>query len=157
MLDPKTLLTALAETRVVIVGGMAAVVHGAAHVTADLDLCYARTADDLRRLADALAPFEPRLRDTPAGLPFRLDAEALRGGLNFTLTTAAGDLDLFGEIPGLGGYDAVAAAAEPVRLFGRDVLVLGLDGLIRAKEAAGRDKDRRMLPELRALKALRER
>ena len=38
----------------------------------------------------------------PRGLPFRFDVPTIRGGLNFTLSTAAGDLDLLGEAVGGG-------------------------------------------------------
>ena len=77
-------------------------------------------------------------------------------GLNFTLTTDLGDLDLLGEVTGLGSYDTVKAQAEEIELYQYRVWVLTLAGLIHSKEAAGRPKDLRLLPELKALKALRE-
>jgi hypothetical protein len=132
----------------VLVGGMAAVLHGAAHVTGDLDFVYARSRDNLARLAAALAPMRPRLRDAPLDLPFVLDVATLRLGDTFTLTTTMGDVDLFGSIPGVGDYEAACAQAEEIELFGCPVLILSLDGLIRSKEAIGRDKDKRVLPEL---------
>jgi hypothetical protein len=55
----------------VVIGGMAATFHGSARVTYDLDICYARTPENLRRLAKALSPFHPRPRDFPSGLPFQ--------------------------------------------------------------------------------------
>ena len=78
----------------VIIGGMAAVAQGSAFLTADLDLCYSRKKENLERLAKALAPFNPTLRDAPNKIHFRLDAATLRSGMNFTLTTEAGDLDI---------------------------------------------------------------
>ena len=94
MLEVKDLVEALSESGVeyVIVGGMAAVIHGSAHVTADLDVSYSRTRENCERLAAALAPFSPRLRGAPAELPFRLDAPTIRAGLNFTLITTLGDV-----------------------------------------------------------------
>src|SRR5438093_3412808 len=99
-LDTHRLLTALCEADVafVIVGGMAAVAQGSAYITVDLDICYKRTAGNLQRLSDALRVLNPQLRGAPAGLPFRLDPPTLKAGLNFTLTTDAGDLDLLGEV-----------------------------------------------------------
>jgi hypothetical protein len=47
------------------------------------------------------------------------------------LTTDAGDLDLLGEVAGLGGFDAVKATAEAIDLFGHTVWVLSLAGLNR--------------------------
>jgi hypothetical protein len=79
----------------------------------DLDLCYARDRANLEHLAAALTPFRPTLRGAPAGLPFRLDAETLHSGLNFTLSTEAGDLDLLGELTGVGGYTQIAPTPCP--------------------------------------------
>jgi hypothetical protein len=71
----------------VIVGGFAATAHGSAHVTVDLDIVYARTPENLSRIAAALAGLHPYLRGAPPGLPFTLDSETLARGLNFPLTT----------------------------------------------------------------------
>lgn len=158
MLDLERLLKTLgkADIRFVAVGGVAAMAHGSAHVTGDLDICYARDRANLERLAEALRPFEPKLRGVPDDVPFLWDADTLEAGANFTLITTAGDLDLLGHVSGLGEYDAVAARSETVALYGYPTRILGLGGLIASKEAAGRDKDERMLPELRALRALRD-
>lgn len=85
---------ASADVKFVVVGGVALVARGAPRTTEDLDICYERGDENLIRLASALAPIAPYLRDAPAGLPFFLDASTLKAGLNFTLTTTAGDLDL---------------------------------------------------------------
>src|SRR6185369_7721462 len=86
----------------VIVGGVAAAVHGSSLLTSDLDVCYARDGANLLRLAEALQSVHARLRNAPEGLPFILDAETLRRGLNFTFATDIGDLDLLGEVRGIG-------------------------------------------------------
>lgn len=139
----RAILEALIEQQVefVVVGGVALVARGAPRTTEDIDLCYRREDGNLTRLARALAPLQPYLRDAPPGLPFTLDAQTLKAGLNFTLTTSAGDVDLFGEISGLGSYDEVKAAATPLPIYGKSVDVLDLAGLERAKTAAGRVKD----------------
>jgi hypothetical protein len=126
----------------------------ASRTTVDLDVCYRRTDENIARLAASLAPFQPQLRGAPPGLPFRLDARTLRSGLNFTLTTLRGDLDLLGEVTGVGGYDAVAADAKVLELYGRDVRVMSLATLERAKRAAGRLKD---LADLAHIAELRKR
>jgi hypothetical protein len=158
VLHVEHLLTVLckAEVAFVVIGGMAAVAQGSSYVTADLDLCYQRHPQNYQRLSEALRPLHPRLRGAPVDLPFVLDAATLRAGLNFTLTTDLGDLDLLGEVTGLGSYDTVKAQAEEIELYQYRVWVLTLAGLIRSKEAAGRPKDLRLLPELQALRALRE-
>jgi hypothetical protein len=134
--------------RFVIIGGVAMVLRGSARTTIDLDLCYERSPDNLQRLARAVASFAPNLRGVPPGLPFIWDAQTLRSGLNFTLTTTAGDLDLLGEVPGLGSFDAVAAHASEMAIYGAPFLVLDLDGLELSKRAAGRVKDLMDLDEI---------
>jgi len=158
MLQAALLLTALsnADVAFIVIGGMAAVAQGATYVTADLDLCYQRHPQNYQRLSQALHPFNPRLRGAPADLPFMLDAATLRAGLNFTLMTDVGDVDLLGEVTGLGLYEAVKAHAEEVELYEHRIWVLTLRGLIVSKQAAGRAKGLLLLPELQALHMLRE-
>jgi hypothetical protein len=135
----------------VIVGGVAAAIHGSSLLTADLDICYARDAANLLRLAEALQSVNARLRNAPAGLPFILDAETLKRGLNFTFTTDIGDLDLLGEVRGIGHYEAVIVDAVMVDLFGYRFAVMNIGRLIAAKRATGRPKDLLALPELEAI------
>jgi hypothetical protein len=158
LIDIERALTVLARARVrlVIVGGLAVTIHGSAYVTFDLDFCYARDPENLSRLAQALRPYNPRLRGAPAGLPFRFDEETLRGGLNFTLTTDLGDIDLTGEVSGVGDYAAAHSASASVELFGTSFDVLTLEALIASKRAAGRPKDLMVLPELEALREATE-
>jgi len=154
MIDLAATLRVLTEARVdmILVGGVAATAHGSARLTEDIDLVYSRHPDNLARLARALAQYEPYLRGVPPGLPFRWDAETLSRGLNFTLTTTLGDLDLLGEIVGGGGYDDLRAHTITLRLFGVECLCLDLDTLIRVKRAAGRPKDLQSVAELEALR-----
>ena len=140
----------------IVIGGMAAVAQGSSFLTADLDLCYSRDKKNLEKLAGVLAPYHPVLRGAPRDLPFHLDARALSSGLNFTLSTDIGDLDLIGEVTGLGGYKEVLKFSGELEIFGIPVRVLTLEGLIKSKEACARDKDLRVLPELRALQEMRK-
>ncbi len=135
----------------VIIGGVAATAHGSAHVTADLDIVYRRTPENIARLATALEPHHPYLRGAPPGLPFRFDAETIRRGLNFTLVTTLGDLDVMGEATGGGIYDALVARSESRRLFDLDVRFVDLEMLIHLKRAAGRPKDLERIAELEAI------
>ncbi|MEM7607131.1 MAG: hypothetical protein AAF411_17395 [Myxococcota bacterium] len=152
----RELLDALHEGGVdfVVIGGVAMVARGSSRATFDLDICHSREKSNLERLAAAITPFRPVLRGADPGLPFLWDAQTLRSGLNFTLRTEVGDLDLLGEVPGLGAYDAVLAASARTALFGRDTHVLTLDGLERAKRAAGRAKDFLDLATIEELKRL---
>jgi hypothetical protein len=156
--DYRSLLDALQKHRVefVIIGAVAMVLHGSARVTRDLDICYSRDRSNLDRLARALKPFAPTLRGAPERLPFSLDSATLRAGLNFTLKSKAGDLDLLGEVTGIGQYPAVARLAVIMRVYDHELHVLGLDGLERAKRAAGRLKDLADLAEIQEIRRLTE-
>ena len=102
----------------------------------DLDICYAREGNNLIRLAGVLRPVKPPASAAiPAGLPFRFHVETLKRGLNFTLTTDAGDIDLIGEVAGVGDYAEVATASMPVDLLGRQYAVLAPDS--RSSPRAG--------------------
>lgn len=141
----------------IVIGGAAATIHGSARVTRDLDIVYRRSAENLRRMVDALSPYSPYLRGAPAGLPFLWDENTLRRGLNFTLTTSIGDLDLLGEVTGGGNFEALLAHSSPVQAFGIECLCLNLDKLIQVKRAAGRPKDLEVIAELEALREERGR
>jgi predicted nucleotidyltransferase len=154
VIDFPALLRVLHEhgVRFLIVGGAAATAHGSARLTQDLDVVYDRSPENLDRLVRALAPHEPYLRGAPAGLPFVFDVETLRRGLNFTLTSKLGDVDLLGEIVGGGGFAELERHCVAMELFGVRCLVLGLDKLIEVKRAAGRPKDLEALAELVAIR-----
>jgi hypothetical protein len=156
VIDAEPILRRLAtqQAEYVVVGGLAMVAHGSAYITNDLDLCYHRTPDNLNALAAAFASLHPKLRGGPAGRPFRLDVPTLRAGLDFALDTDRGAVDLLGTISGVGGYDQALACSEEAETFGLKVRILSLDGLIAAKQAAGRLKDRIHLLELEELKKL---
>jgi hypothetical protein len=150
----RELIARLAEhqVRFSVIGGVALIARGVQRSTEDLDVAYARDRENLTRLVAALRPIHPRLRGVPADLPFVLDEASLRSGLNFTLDTDLGPLDLFGEVPGLGTFDHVDAASSEIEVGGVRMLALTLDGLERAKRAAGRPKDLVDLGYIRALK-----
>jgi predicted nucleotidyltransferase len=135
----------------VLVGSGAGIVHGSARVTYDVDLVYSRSDENIVRLVEVLAPHAPYLRDASEGLPFTWDVKTIRSGLNFTLTTALGDLDLFGEVIGGGSYDDLLAHSVEVEAFGVCFRCVDLPTLIHIKAAAGRAKDREAIAELRVL------
>jgi hypothetical protein len=124
-------------------------------LTLDVDVVYDRSPENMSRLADALAPYEPYPRGAPTGLPFRWDATTLERGLNFTLVTTLGDLDLLGEIAGGGQYDQLAPHASTVTVYGMVMECIDLPTLIHLKRAAGRAKDFEAVAELEALLAER--
>ena len=153
MTDLRGLLRALAEGGVafIVVGGVAATIHGSARLTQDVDVVYLRTPDNLRRLVSALEPYHPYLRGVPPGLPFQLDVPTVDAGLNFTLRTDLGDLDLLGEVTAGGRYEALVDDSLEVAVFGVTIRCVGLQALLRMKRAVGRPKDLEVVGELEHL------
>ena len=135
----------------IVIGGFAATAHGSAHVTVDLDVVYRRTPENVLRLVRALEPLRPYLRGAPPGLPFHFDVATVERGLNFTLATSAGDLDLLGEVTGGGSFDVLLAHSDVREVFDLECRLVNLETLIRLKRAAGRPKDLERIAELEAL------
>jgi hypothetical protein len=101
----------------------------------------------------AAAAHHPYLRGVPAGLPFRFDAATIKRGLNLTLDTDFGPLDLLGEATGGGTFDSLLPHTVTLDLYGGPCLCVDLPTLIRLKRATGRPKDILALAELEALLA----
>lgn len=135
----------------VLIGGWAAILHGSARTTLDLDVVYRRNKENIARLSAALRPISPYLRGAPPGLPFRWDERTIKNGLNFTLTTTLGDVDLLGEIAGAGMFEDVVKSAVEMDFFEARYKVISLEALIAAKRAAGRPKDLEVIAELELL------
>jgi len=145
------------KVQYVLIGGRAMQLQGWPRLTEDLDFCHQRSKQNVERLAEALVPFHVTLRGAPPNLSFRFDVHTIQSGLNFTLQTDLGPLDFLAEVSGPGSYDAVAAEAEIMNIFGLNHKVLSIVGLIRAKKAAARAKDVQAIVELEARLEYRER
>ncbi len=155
LLRADTILGALVAAGVdfVVIGGLAAQVHGSPSLTGDVDICHSLDRANLDRLEVALRHLSAIRRNLPEAVRAPVDAHALRAGDVFTLTTRAGDLDLLAHPdPGL-DFETLSRSASFVEILGVPVRVAGLDDLMVMKRAAGRPKDR---IELEILGALRE-
>ena len=144
----------------VIVGGFAAVAQGSPIPTIDVDIVPATDRDNYVRLSAALLELDAKVRAAGVEpLPFEHDADSLAAVQMWNLTTKYGDLDITAQPSGTEGYDDLRRDAFDITLRGVTVLLASLADIVRSKEAAGRDKDRRALPVLRELVArqLRER
>jgi hypothetical protein len=152
--DPLAALRVLTAAKVdfVLIGGVAARVHGSPSMTRDLDICHARDRENLERLSRALQDLHARLRGADDDIPFLLDARTLAAGANFTFTTDEGDIDVLALPAGVTGYDELEPHATEVDVGGVIVKLCDLDDLIRMKRSAGRPKD---LIEVEVLEALR--
>ena len=135
----------------IVVGGGAATAHGSPRLTLDLDVVYQRMPENLDRIVAALAPQSPYPRGAPKGLPFRWDRRTLSFGLNFTLNTSLGLIDLPGEITGGGKYEDLLPHTVRLDVFGVSCLCIDLETLISVKRAAGRPKDFEAIAELEAI------
>lgn len=137
----------------VVIGGLAAALQGSPFVTTDVDVTPRRARKNLERLSAALKELDAKIRTEtiPEGLPFDHDANSLAGVGLLNLTTQFGALDISIEPLGTAGYEDLVRDAKPFELGGVRVLVASLADVVRSKEAAGRDKDRLVLPTLRRL------
>lgn len=155
VLQVRPILQSLADHDVdyVLIGALAAALHGSPLRTNDADICPLRTAGNLRRLAAALEDLGARVFSaaTPQGLDWARDAVALDRADVWNLVTPHGRVDISFEPSGTQGYPDLARAAVPMEIDGIPVRVAALVDVIRSKEAAGRAKDREQLPTLRKL------
>lgn len=145
-LDPERLLTTLARHRVrfVLIGALAARLHGFPRVTADADVTPARDPENLEHLAAALRELDARIftERVPEGLPFDGSPEMLARGDPWNLVTSAGRLDVAFAPSGTTGYEDLARDAVRFAVYGVDLLAARLEDIIRSKEAAGGPQDR---------------
>ncbi|HEV8239932.1 MAG TPA: hypothetical protein VGS57_11240 [Thermoanaerobaculia bacterium] len=150
--DLEALLAALAAARIehIVVGGAAAVLHGAPITTQDLDVVYRRTADNLDRLEALLGDLDAFARD-PAGRKLRPNRSHLEAGGVLLLTTRLGPFDPMAKLADGRGFEELLAHSVMVEDEGLALRVLDLPTLIEVKAAANRAKDRLVLPVLLAL------
>jgi hypothetical protein len=153
------LMARLAERKIdcVIIGGVAALIHGSTVITNDVDVCLRFNRENLMALHAALADLRPVHRITPQRLPFEITEANWSMLKNVYLDTDWGKLDCLGEVLGLGCYDEVVAASEISRAPFGDVRVLTLDGIIKAKEAVARPHDLQAAKQLRCIQAKKRR
>jgi len=145
-----------AEVEFIVIGGVAAILHGSARLTQDIDVVYRRSNENLDRIVSALSPYHPYLRGAPPGLPFRWDARILKAGLNFTLTTDLGPIDLLGHVAGGPAFENLLPDTVVMDMNEFSCRCLELQRLILTKKAAGRPKDLEPIAELEALLEERE-
>jgi hypothetical protein len=139
----------------VLIGGIAAVLHGSSRNTFDLDICFATDPGNLEALGAVLVGLRARLRGVEEDVPFVPDAATLRKVQTLTLATDLGDFDVLSRPDGAPGYEALRRAADRYDVGDFSVLVASVADLIAMKRAAGRDKDLLDVGELEAILRLR--
>ncbi len=150
----KVVLKSLSDENVeyVIVGELVAFVHGWKTIADKLEFCYSGTDENLNRIVKSLLPFNPRLRDFSNDSSTIFQKSLLKNEPNIKLETQIGNIDLLKEVAGIGSFQEVLDHSDTFHLYGFGVHILSIDGLIKAKLAAGRPKDLLILPELEAIK-----
>ena len=140
-------LVSLAEAQVefIVVGGVAAVAHGAPITTFDVDIVHRRSPKNVERLTTALQTLNAHTRSRPGLFP---GPDALAGPGHQLLETRLGPLDVLGVIEDNRGYDELLSETSITRVRGYEVRLLSLDTLIAIKRGSSREKDRLMLPLL---------
>jgi predicted nucleotidyltransferase len=147
------LLRRLAEADVefVLIGGYAAVIHGSAYVTNDVDVCAVLSPDNIEKIRKALADLKPVHRQSHRRLSF-LEVPAPGQSLqNLYLETTDGIIDIITSVLGVGDFARLRERAMRADVFGMSCAVISLEDLIAAKEALGREKDLLTAKELRAI------
>jgi len=155
-LDATRLLATLVQSgvRFVVIGGLAAVLHGAPYQTADCDIVPEQNQANLARLSEALRALGARIwTGAGDGLRFEHDGRSLRDARVWNLITDFGLLDISFEPAGLESYRDLEQRAVRIEVDGVRFAVAALEDVVRSKQAAGRDKDARSLPLLRRMLA----
>jgi predicted nucleotidyltransferase len=138
------------QVEFVLIGGLAAVLHGSQTITRDIDVCVPFNVENMTRLLASLAGLNPRYRERP-DMPFKADPAYYAQFRNLYLLTDAGAIDLLGEFSGIGDYQEALKNSEFVEVKGKKFRVLTIEALIRAKRAAGRQKDFEAIRQLEAI------
>jgi hypothetical protein len=149
--DFLAILQTLARHKVdyIVVGGVCAVLHGAPVNTFDTDVVHRRDPENLKRLLAALQELDAIYRERPERR-LRPALSHLASPGHQLLTTTAGLLDVLGTITPELHYEELLPQSQEIQIQeGLVVRLLNLATLIENKEAAGRDKDKAVLPILR--------
>lgn len=140
------------QVEFVIIGGVAALLHGSALATEDMDVCVVMNPENLVKIVKALQDLNPRFRMTPQKIPLPDDPTRLHGYKNLYLITSLGQIDFLTEVSGIGTYEEAVRLSTPMDVMGMSCRVLTLEALIASKRAAGREKDRRAVVELEVIR-----
>lgn len=150
--DLSALISALVEADIefIVVGGAAAVLHGAPISTLDLDIVPRRSPENISRLEALLLHLDAIVRE-PGNRRLRPTREILLHAQQINLSTQLGPLDALGVLHDGRGYAELLAHTVRVTDGDTALTVLDLPTLIQVKRSTGRTKDRLVVPVLLAL------
>jgi predicted nucleotidyltransferase len=151
--DVKALLGALQDAGVefCVIGGVAAIAHGALTPTQDLDVAAPMTVENLSRLLAALAPYHPKHATRPDLGVITASAQELTHFRLLLLDTDLGRLDVLKTVEPIGEFDQLHMS-ELSLVSDQLVRVITLDQLIEVKAHLRRPKDKIVESELRAIR-----
>ncbi len=157
-LDLEKLIENLNKSNIkyILIGGMAAIAHGAPVFTFDLDIVHERSDDNLEKIKALLISLDARQR-RPDDLKLKPDFDALKGSGHMLLSTQFGPMDILGAIEKGLGYDELINHVIEIEFHGFKVHVLDLETLIELKKESTRPEDRHRLSILEStLKQIRQ-
>jgi hypothetical protein len=134
----------------IVVGGAAAVLHGAPTSTIDLDIVHRQTADNVSRLLSVLTRLDTIYRDR-AGRRIVPTEDDLMGKGQLNLITELGPLDSLCRLHDGRGFDELIPHTVIFSDEELSICVLDLKTLIEIKESTKRPGDRLIVPLLVAL------
>jgi predicted nucleotidyltransferase len=139
----------------VLIGGMAVTLYGAAYLTADCDLAFEKSQENLLRLKAALEELGARpVRAADTG-SFELDFSVLLAPF-MHLKTEAGPVDLINRLPNIDSYEELYRNALVVEVEGVQIRLASIDDIIRLKTGTGRDRDQLHISMLQSLKNVKD-
>jgi hypothetical protein len=151
--DLEALIEALVNAGIefIVVGGAAAVLHGAPTTTQDLDIVHRRTPENVDRLVSLLEQLDAYLRE-PGNRRLRPTPEVLAGGGQLNLSTNLGPLDPLGRLHDGRGYDELLPTSVLMQDGELKIRVIDLETLIAVKAGTGRSRDKLLVPILVAIR-----
>ncbi len=139
-----------AEVEFVLVGGLAAAMHGSTLTTRDVDVCCRFSEANLMRIQQAFEDIHPVHRMRP-DIPLALTSAQCAVLKNLYIKTDLGIVDCLGDVLGIGGFDEVLSHSTQIEMPAGVIRILDVDTLIKAKEAMGRPHDLITIQQLKAL------
>lgn len=127
------------EVEFILVGGLAAIVHGSPLGTEDVDNVYLSSEQNHFRLADALKELKAHYFD-PAGRHIEPDVSRLATMKTHLLVTRCGRLDVLRTIGQAMTYEDLLERSEEIELEDFRIHVLNLETIIETKEIVDRPK-----------------
>ncbi|MFH1729188.1 MAG: hypothetical protein ABIA04_12310 [Pseudomonadota bacterium] len=134
----------------VLIGGLAATLHGSSIATQDIDFCVSFAEENCEKILKAIDGINPIHRDIKK--PFKENSQSLSKYKNLYLITDLGSIDMLGLVSGLGDYKKLISQSIEVDLFNRKCKVLSIDALIKTKKEMQREKDKETIFQLEAIK-----